>query len=450
MITNETELREKLINFMKTAKPAVRMLLIARSKKYRDIYEYVLQKTKDIPDIPFTARVYFVISNDYSYRKCSLPGCNNDISHKTKADPFNGYAVKYCCNSCAQKSKDTRRKIEETSLKKYGTRFPQQSKEIRERVSKTHLSKTKEEQLQIIDKRKATCLEKYGTEFAAQNESVREKMKEKMLSKTPEEKKDIQERTVKTNIRKYGVKWPSQSNEVKERTKQNNIEKYGVEWPMQVEENKKKRAKTVLEKYGVEYISQADVVKQHTKETFIRKFGVEHPMMLDEIKEKQRNTFRKHFGVDSPLQDETIKEKTFKTNIERYGGKSPMCSHDVRSKARSKYVFDDINFDSGAELAYYIWLKDNGISFEYHPKAITYVDNDNVERKYFPDFLVDGKLHEIKGDYWWKNASDEKRKTVEKCVDKILFKRDYAKYLLYVKEKYGDDFIINCKRKKHE
>jgi hypothetical protein len=30
-----------------------------------------------------------------------------------------------------------------------------------------------------------------------------------------------------------------------------------------------------------------------------------------------------------------------------------------------KYMYDSIKFDSAPELAFYIWLKDNNIEFEY-------------------------------------------------------------------------------------
>lgn len=47
-----------------------------------------------------------------------------------------------------------------------------------------------------------------------------------------------------------------------------------------------------------------------------------------------------------------------------------------------------MNFDTAPELAYFIWLKDNNINFEYHPeKFFEYSFNDTI-RRYFPDFRV--------------------------------------------------------------
>lgn len=446
---NEKELREKLIIFMKETHPFARMGIIKRAKKYRDIFEYVLEKTKDIQDIPFSTRVYFAISNDYSYRKCALPECNKDIPHNRQVDPINGYESKYCSRSCAQKSEETRKRIEEASLRKYGTRLPQLSKEVREKVSKSKLNKTIEENDIINEKRKKTCLERYGVEYISQNEEVKKKFLQTLKERSEEEKRITQEKIVKTNLKRYGVERPSQLESIKEKIKARNLETLGVEWAMQSEEVRDKSKKTCFEKYGVEHPSQNKDIQKKIHNTIVEKYGVEHYMQLKEIKEKQKLSIRKHYGVDYPLQNEEIKNKVLMTNIKRYGGASPLCSHEIRSKARAKYFYDNLFFDSGAELAYYLWLKDNNVEFEYHPKPISYVDCDGVKRKYFPDFLVEGKLVELKGDLWWENASKEKKETIEKCTSKILFKKDYKQYLEYVREKYGKDFLKEHKKKKH-
>ena len=48
---DEEQIRNKLIDYMKTINPLVRFNVIKRSKKYKDIYDYVLEKTKHITDI---------------------------------------------------------------------------------------------------------------------------------------------------------------------------------------------------------------------------------------------------------------------------------------------------------------------------------------------------------------------------------------------------------------
>ena len=444
---DEEQIRNKLIDYMKTINPLVRFNVIKRSKKYKDIYDYVLEKTKHITDIPFSARVYFVISNDIRYRKCALKGCQNDIPHNRQADPFKGYESKYCSSSCSQKSEETRKKIEKSSMEKYGTRLPQLSKVVKEKISETKKLKSLKENELINEKRKQTCIKKYGTNFASENSDIKKKISDSLRSRSLSEKELTKEKTIKTNIERYGVEYPIQSDKIKEIMKKRNNEKYGCDWLLQNENIREKSRKTCLSKYGFEIASKSDIVKKHTKDYFLKKFNLEHPMMLDEIKEKQKKSVREKYGVDKPLQNEEIKRKTIQTNLKRYGSSWPMSNHNVKCKARGKYEYEGIYFDSGVEMAYFIWLKDNNIKFTYHPEGIKYLDNNGVERKYFPDFLVEGKLVELKGDLWWENASKEKKETILKNVDIILFKKDYKKYIDFVKTKYGTNFIKKHKRK---
>ena len=83
-----------------------------------------------------------------------------------------------------------------------------------------------------------TNLEKYGTKYPSQSEQIREKVK-------------------KTNFEKYGVENPFQSKEVKEKIKKVNLDRYGVENPFQSEQIREKFKQTNLEKYGVEYPAQS-------------------------------------------------------------------------------------------------------------------------------------------------------------------------------------------------
>ena len=74
----------------------------------------------------------------------------------------------------------------------------------------------------------------------------------------------------------------------------------------------------------------------------------------------------------------------------------------MRRKAKSKYFYNNIFFDSAPELAYYIWLKDNNISFEYHPNVSFKYEHGGRTYIYQPDFKVGNKLIEIKGDHFFK------------------------------------------------
>lgn len=84
--------------------------------------------------------------------------------------------------------------------------------------------------------------------------------------------------------------------------------------------------------------------------------------------------------------------------IEKYGVKNALQYSEIRDRASFRYQYDGRHFDSSPEIAFYIWLKDNGVEFEYQPNVkLKYVHN-GKEHFYMPDFIIGGKLIEIKGD----------------------------------------------------
>lgn len=62
-------------------------------------------------------------------------------------------------------------------------------------------------------------------------------------------------------------------------------------------------------------------------------------------------------------------------------------------------------FDSSWEIAYYIWLKDNMIIFEYQPNiSFKYIVNGQIHY-YRPDFKVNDEIHEIKGEQFFNETA---------------------------------------------
>jgi len=116
-------------------------------------------------------------------------------------------------------------------------------------------------------------------------------------------------------------------------------------------------------------------VKQHVKEGFKSHYGVDHNMKSDEGLKYWQQCFKEKYGVDNPF-------------------KCP----EIRDKIRRKYVYANIRFDSAPELAFYIWLKDNHIGFEYQPHTSFTYEHNGKQHEYFPDFKVNEQYIEIKGD----------------------------------------------------
>ncbi len=96
--------------------------------------------------------------------KCKI--CNNTTSF----DGFDKGFKTYCSLSCANKDQDLRLKTQETNMKKYGSKTPAQSPQIKEKMKSIINSRTPSERTKINNKRKDTCLAKYGVEHTSQTD----------------------------------------------------------------------------------------------------------------------------------------------------------------------------------------------------------------------------------------------------------------------------------------
>lgn len=132
------------------------------------------------------------------------------------------------------------------------------------------------------------------------------------------------------------------------------------------------------------------------------------------------------------------------------------CSEECRSKYRSirnklftggfregsvkNYKsgwYANIHCDSSWELAFLIYCKEHDMNIERCKEFRYYIDSEGNQRKFYPDFVVDGVIYEIKG-YQDKNRA-EKEAASKDVV--FIYKNEMKPYLDYVVEKYGDGFI---------
>lgn len=90
--------------------------------------------------------------------------------------------------------------------------------------------------------------------------------------------------------------------------------------------------------------------------------------------------------------------------------------------------------DSSYELAYVIYNLDHGIQFERNKNSYFYVGSDNKEHRYYPDFIQNNELVEVKGyvtlDVYFKLAS------VNDFPIKLLTLEDINYMIQYVKNTY--------------
>lgn len=201
---------------------------------------------------------------------------------------------------------------------------------------------------------------------------------------------------------------------------------------------------SLIQKYGVKNAFQSEEVKAKIKETNLSRLGVDNPAKSAVVQTKIRKTLFKKLGVTHQMKNNTIREKTSKTCIAKYG---KICFPQAR------YRYDNETFDSSWELAFYIYYKNYNFSIiRNKTKFFTYSYN-GKSYKYFPDFLIQNRIFEIKGPHFFDrngkminpfNSTDNGRVAEkQKCIEQnnVILLKDCAKYLRYINKKYGKNFL---------
>lgn len=217
---------------------------------------------------------------------------------------------------------------------------------------------------------------------------------------------------------------------------------------------------TYREKTGFDNPMKNPKVVEKGRSTYKKRTGFEHNFKNPEVKAKRKRTWRKKYGVDNPNRCQEIRDKIDLTNLNRLGVRSPFQSDSYNKHSRKVFDFDGYTFASLPELCYYIWLKDNDIKFEFQPKTDMHFEFDGVVHKYTPDFMImqsrRKKFVDIKGVHFFKDrdqskemvnpydhSKDELYEAKHQCMlrNKVAIICDYQKYVDFVLEKYGLEFL---------
>jgi len=87
-------------------------------------------------------------------------------------------------------------------------------------------------------------------------------------------------------------------------------------------------------------------------------------------------------------------------------------------------------------LAYVIYCLEHNINIQRCSKYFIYT-RDGIEHKYYPDFIVNNEIIEIKG---YENENWKFKLAIVKSEHiKVLYKKDMKDILNYCYEKYGKD-----------
>lgn len=227
-------------------------------------------------------------------------------------------------------------------------------------------------------------------------------------------------------------------------------------------------------KYGCEYSFQADTVKEKIKYTLQEKYGVDNPSKISNWAEKVKETNNKKYGADWFSQTNLWVDDVKITCNEKYGVdwwyQSDACrdslteccsqlgvenvsqSPIIASKKYKAIKYNDISFKSKAELKVYKFCIERNIKIEYEPIKLEYEDCFGYKHFYIPDFRINGKLYEIKGDHLWKDGHlyfpfrniDEKQLSIiderDKAKTQCMIDNDVV-VILYSQLEYLSDII---------
>ena len=240
--------------------------------------------------------------------------------------------------------------------------------------------------------------------------------------------------TEATAIQRYGSLAEMQRINL-EHGKQTNLIKHGVSHYT----NREKCKETKKEKYGNEFFTN----REKCFSTIRDKYNVNNPSQIPGIQNKVRATKEQRYGIATYNNIEKAKE-TFKN---KYGVENP-------GLLKYLYIYDDIHFDSSWELYYYIYNKDIGNDIKKSTKTFEYEYN-NKKHLYHPDFEVNGKLVEIKGDQFFNNdgtmccpfdhSLDGLYEAKHQCGIKnnvnFLVEKDLNIAIKYVNDKYTKNYV---------
>ena len=435
MITN--------INFMSN---------LSKCAQFFTLKTWILDKTKNIftnCNTTLGNRIFYIINDIHKFPCCRTCGKVLNVTFTAYSTLYD-YEHCFCSSSCSVSDSDVRYKIEQTTLKNHGYKYSFED-------PNTHI------------KAKQTILDRYGVEYPMQCKDIANKVASTNLDRygciSPFGNKNVQEKSKATLMKNYGVDNPIKSPIIYSRMEETWMKNYGVDHPFKSKEIQQKSQITRLDRYGsTSYLGTEDCIAK-TRRWALETYNVDHHLKAPEIRKEIEKTNLQTYGNKA---GKAFGTQYFKdAMIEHYGVEYSMQCKEILDKARHRYIFNSRQFDSAPEIAFFIWLKDNNIEFEYQPNVSFEYEFAGKLHKYFPDFKVGDMFFEIKGDHFFKDSkmvcpyrdkawSDEryefecaKYEAKHQCMlmnDVVILKNaEYAMFVQYVKDSYGSNYLMQFK-----
>lgn len=329
---------------------------IAQKKREANFKELGVKSLKDVQERRIYHKVCKYCGKPFETHNARQVYCGNDYyscpvcGKRVKVNKDRSNVGAACSKECRQ------RRIEQTNLKKYGSKYAVTSRHAKKLAKEHNLEKYGKESYvqteefkqkyrrtmnerygvsyplqsdEIKKKVEATNLARYGSSSPMQNTEVKEKARKTLEGRyggLGQASRKIREKTIDTSIERYGADHPWKNKQVRQKIEETSKERYGTSYPTQTDEVKSKTAATNLSKYGFENPMQSAQIAEKAKQASLEKYGVDNPAKSEVSKEAAKRTYLDHYGVDNPMKSDEIKQKVSATNYEKYGSSSWLSS----------------------------------------------------------------------------------------------------------------------------
>ena len=204
-------------------------------KKHELLYNNILS-FNSWNEFPFKVKVYNYYHGIVSFPLCKI--CKNPVNF------HNGKYSTYCSNVCSNSDLDSISSRKDTMINKYGCLSLIGNEDTRKKIKETNLSR-------------------YGFETSSKSGEVKKKISKSKKNISSKKKDEINNKRIVTNLIKYGVDNVAKSDDIKLKTIETNLNNYGYEFSIMSPEIINKRRNNYLNKTGKSHHFQfQDIVNE--------------------------------------------------------------------------------------------------------------------------------------------------------------------------------------------
>lgn len=167
---------------------------------------------RSILNLPFKERLYLFLNGIDKVPMCENPNCSNRVRFKNTSI---GY-LRFCSTTCVGNDPSVRKKKEDTSYRKFGTKIPSQSDKVKNLIISTNQERyggnSPQSDAKIREKTKKTFIDKFGVDNP-------NKVKEISSKRIESFKKSSYKETYKnTSLKRYGTEHPWKNKDIHKKT----------------------------------------------------------------------------------------------------------------------------------------------------------------------------------------------------------------------------------------